>query len=48
MGDLIRDSVCFRPVKKYSLDELVSAITAGNIHDETDWGIEAGKERRTD
>lgn len=39
------EGVCFRPVKKYSLDKLVSDITADNIHGETDWGIEAGKEQ---
>jgi antitoxin MazE len=29
---------------KYQLDELVSKITAGNRHDETDWGPRVGKE----
>jgi len=30
--------------RKYQLDALISKITAGNRHDETDWGPCVGKE----
>jgi antitoxin MazE len=32
------------PQRKYQLHELVSKITAGNRHEETDWGPRVGKE----
>jgi len=30
--------------KEYDLDELVRAITSGNLHEEVDWGGPVGKE----
>ena len=44
--DVTRDGgVLLRPGRpKYSLQELVSGITAKNRHSETDWGKPAGKE----
>jgi antitoxin MazE len=37
--------VVMRPARrKYRLEELVSAITPRNRHDETDWGGPVGKE----
>jgi antitoxin MazE len=38
-------AVVMRPARrKYRLDELVSSITPGNRHDETDWGRPVRKE----
>ena len=38
-------SIVLRPtVRKYSLDELLSAINPGNLHGETDGGPSQGKE----
>ena len=37
--------VCFRPVDKYTLAGLVSAITDENRHGETDWDVDAGREQ---
>lgn len=41
------DGVCFRPVNKFTLEGLVSAITDENRHGETDWGMDAGFRART-
>ena len=38
-------AILMRPARrKYQLHELVSKITAGNRHEETDWGPPVGKE----
>jgi antitoxin MazE len=38
-------AILMRPAqRKYQLHELVSKITAGNRHEETDWGPQVGKE----
>jgi len=39
-GLLLRAPRC----RRYSLDELVAAITPENVHGETDWGEPAGRE----
>jgi len=36
--------ILIRPKRRYSLDDLVSKITARNRHDETDWASPVGKE----
>lgn len=38
-------AIVMRPARrKYRLDELLSKITPGNRHEETDWGLRVGKE----
>ncbi len=39
-------AIVIRPSRPtYSLEELVSRITAANRHDESDWGAPRGRER---
>ncbi len=37
-------AILIRPERRYSLDDLVSKITAKNRHEETDWASPVGKE----
>ncbi len=37
-------AILIRPERRYSLDDLVSKITAKNRHEETDWAPPVGKE----
>jgi antitoxin MazE len=42
---LVEGALVLRPRwKEYTLDELVSRITPENVHGETDWGQETGRE----
>jgi antitoxin MazE len=44
---LVEGAILLRPVsREYSLEELVSGITPENLHEETDWGQDVGRETR--
>lgn len=42
---LVEGAILLRPhSRRYSLEELVSRITPENLHEETDWGQDLGRE----
>jgi antitoxin MazE len=42
---LVEGGILLRPrSRRYSLEELVSRITPENLHEETDWGQDVGRE----